>query len=590
MKERRLTITFALGLGLTLAVLLSLFICPPSLSRAANITSVNTTNDGIVAGDGQCTLREAINNANADSDTTGGDCMAGSGDDTISLGAGTYVLTLTGAVEDFNSTGDLDLTGTHALTIAGLGANQTIINAGGIDRVLHVFSGTVVITGVAIAGGNTDQYGGGLYNATADLTLINVLVFSNSARYGGGIYVAAGNTTLIGVDVISNSGRYDGGGLYVSLGRVTLTATDFVSNTAASDGGGVGVGDGQITMEGGEIYNNTASDEGGGIMVDETPAHVVLTGTRIISNSAQDYGGGIYAAQGQVTLSGVQLLSNTAGYLGGGASVGSSGGALTITANSLIAYNRVTDPAVGYGGGGLALDSSTAQLTVQDSQILSNVAHWGGGGVFVTGGNARLERVAVVGNRAFVGGGINHSHYYASSALAIINSTVSQNRAVSGGSGGGIYADQNTTTALTFTTVASNTATGGGPIGGGLHLVPGATLLIQNSLVAYNMVSATARNCSPGITSTGYNLDSANTCGFAATGDITNTNPLLDALAEENDTRVHPLLADSPAIDKGLCVAGIATDQRGQSRPDFGCDIGAYEVGGAEVYLPIIQR
>jgi len=44
---------------------------------------VNTTVDNIDAGDGNCTLREAINNANRNRDTTNGDCRAGSPHPTI---------------------------------------------------------------------------------------------------------------------------------------------------------------------------------------------------------------------------------------------------------------------------------------------------------------------------------------------------------------------------------------------------------------------------------------------------------------------------------------------------------------------------
>ncbi|MEM1178240.1 MAG: CSLREA domain-containing protein, partial [Acidobacteriota bacterium] len=49
---------------------------------SATIT-VNSAADSETANDGQCTLREAINNANADGQTTGGDCTAGSGTDRI---------------------------------------------------------------------------------------------------------------------------------------------------------------------------------------------------------------------------------------------------------------------------------------------------------------------------------------------------------------------------------------------------------------------------------------------------------------------------------------------------------------------------
>ena len=80
------------NLLLSLMTLLALPLAP----SAATI-DVNSTADTLVAGDGQCTLREAILNANGDSDTTGGDCAAGSGADLINVPAGTYALSIPGA-------------------------------------------------------------------------------------------------------------------------------------------------------------------------------------------------------------------------------------------------------------------------------------------------------------------------------------------------------------------------------------------------------------------------------------------------------------------------------------------------------------
>ena len=51
--------------------------------QAANTITVNTLSDSSTAGDGLCSLREAIANANSASDTTMGDCVAGTGNDTI---------------------------------------------------------------------------------------------------------------------------------------------------------------------------------------------------------------------------------------------------------------------------------------------------------------------------------------------------------------------------------------------------------------------------------------------------------------------------------------------------------------------------
>jgi len=147
--------------------------------------------------------------------------------------------------------------------------------------------------------------------------------------------------------------------------------------------------------------------------------------------------------------------------------------------------------------------------------------------------------------------------------------------------GGGLYNYRNTSV-LTFTTIASNTAASGG---GGVHRAGGAVLL-QDTIVAYNGTS-----CNAGLTSKGHNLESGHTCGLGASGDMTDTDPLLGPLATEGGSLVHPLLTGSPAIDHGVCIAGITTDQRGAKRPyGAACDIGAYERVGWMVYLPLVLR
>src|SRR5688500_7395645 len=99
---------------------------------------------------GACTLRAAVMEANA---------LAGA--DTIVLPAGTYGRTIANAnagteyeqEEDFAATGDLDVFGD--LTLTGAGAAATIIDARGLDRVLHVLeAATVAVSGVTLRGGN----------------------------------------------------------------------------------------------------------------------------------------------------------------------------------------------------------------------------------------------------------------------------------------------------------------------------------------------------------------------------------------------------------------------------------------------------
>ena len=68
--------------ALVLLTVLSVLTLRNSL-HAANTITVNTLSDSSTAGDGLCSLREAITNANSASDTTMGDCVPGTGNDTI---------------------------------------------------------------------------------------------------------------------------------------------------------------------------------------------------------------------------------------------------------------------------------------------------------------------------------------------------------------------------------------------------------------------------------------------------------------------------------------------------------------------------
>ncbi|MEZ4735548.1 MAG: CSLREA domain-containing protein [Caldilineaceae bacterium] len=94
---------------------------------AAGIT-VDSTAD-TVAGDGTCTLREAINNANADADTTGGDCAAGAGDDTITFGVSG---TIGGGSQQLiiENNGKLTIDGGGAITVAGNLIGQWVVKEG----------------------------------------------------------------------------------------------------------------------------------------------------------------------------------------------------------------------------------------------------------------------------------------------------------------------------------------------------------------------------------------------------------------------------------------------------------------------------
>jgi len=223
-------------------------------------------------------------------------------------------------------------------------------------------------------------------------------------------------------------------------------------------------------------------------------------------------------------------------------------------------------------GGGI-INSGTLMLT--DSTISGNTARAGGG--IINLGTLTITNSTISGNLARNrGGGIFNASLR---PLTITNSTISDNIVVraDGGDGGGIY-NGGTLLEITNVTMNNNTAA----IGGGIRNDTNA--MLKNTIIAN---SPSGGNCFGTITSNGNNLDSGETCGFTGTGDLTNTDPLLGALADNGGpTLTHALVVGSPAVD--AVASGCPpphTDQRGLGRPVDGdgdgaaaCDIGAFEL------------
>jgi CSLREA domain-containing protein len=259
MHTKKLVAAFVFGLGLTLALLGSLEATPAVAAPAADLTVTKFTDSADGACDGDCSLREAIITANENDQ-----------DNTIVLGTGTYVLSLISG-DSQPKYGDLDVTSSYVLTITGNGPENTVIDAGGIDRVLDLYSAvnTVAISGVTIYGGATTGPGGGIYAGGGDLTLINVAVVSNTTTSGGGGIRMSGSEAALTLDenclLARNEAGYDGGGLSISQGaRALLGGGRIVSNTAVI-GGGVYAYQSGVTLSRVQIVSNTASRSGGGV-------------------------------------------------------------------------------------------------------------------------------------------------------------------------------------------------------------------------------------------------------------------------------------------------------------------------------------
>jgi uncharacterized repeat protein (TIGR01451 family) len=278
------------------------------------------------------------------------------------------------------------------------------------------------------------------------------------------------------------------------------------------------------------------------------------------------------------------------GGVGGGSASGSGGGGL-------------------WSGGGTAVTTST--FSGDTATINPGAFRNGGGGIYSGGGALGLTDSTVSTDRVFLtltglvnngGGGV----YNAGTTTAMLNSTLSANTVTATGSGtneagGGALYDFGTGGTIASTTITGNSVVFPGTIaaafGGGIYEAGASgTMTLHNSILAANSVAGgvpLGANCETdgGITisSLGHNIESANTCGLSASGDQVNTNPLVGPLQDNGGPAfTEALLPGSPAINRGDSTGCPATDERGVSRPQPAggvCDIGAYEVGVADLAL-----
>lgn len=303
---------------------------------------VNTTADtfdgscdplGTGSGNKDCTLREAITLANAD---TGAETITFN--PTVFAAPGPYTINLTGVLPDLSTD----------MTISGPGANVLTVqrNTGGNYRIFTIGAGIVNVTisgltisnGNAAGGGSFDRGGGIFISSTGAVQVNNCTISGNTATADGGGIVSAGSAgtlNISGTTISGNSAGTQAGGIsIVDLAPVTITNSTISGNSAKTDGGGIFTQAAAVTITGSTLSNNHADSD----------------------NNSTGAGGGLFRSSGTVTLRNTIIGGNfdgggvkqaeTATVVGTITSAGTKNATVTVTAAGMINSPKTLNVAV----------------------------------------------------------------------------------------------------------------------------------------------------------------------------------------------------------------------------------------------------
>jgi hypothetical protein len=634
----------SLGATLSVALLLSLlaWVRVDQAAYAASdqpadtlaLITVNTNNPAI-NDDGLCSLIEAVENANANA-LIHDDCVAGTGNDTISLP--TDVVMIFTTTHNLVGGGNALPVITDTMTILGNGTalarDATVVP---LFRFFNVAaSGNLTLNNLRMHNGRT----GGASTVQLDL--------------GGGAVVNQGRLQ-INDSTLSNNRASFGGAIYSEpmSGSLSVNNSTFSSNLADVHGGAI-YNFGPGVIDGGTLRFNEAAGSGGAILHDSST--LTLTNLTIVDNIVAGTGAGITAralvTDSHLWIEATDIISNAAAINGGGIYNTANNGYTSIVEveGSRVIANRVTSTATNEGiGGGIlngwasGTNGGVAEMHVSQSSVLDNVAQSGGGiaNIDATGFSTRTVELLIsqstlarntaagIGSQRGSGGGLFNSNGHAT----VANSTLSGNQALGddttlGGRGGGIGnfgRGITTTLQIVNSTLAFNQATqaGGGIAVLGQVVTRPTTMEVGNTLIVSNVLTVTesisnaavlAALASPQVisgtescsiengssSSLGGNIEDGTTCGLDTSADSQDTLVVLGALADNGGpTFTHLITKNNPAFDSGvvdLCAAAPVNgvDQRGVTRPQVArCDIGAVELEPipdpiSEMYFPEI--
>jgi hypothetical protein len=347
----------------------------------------------VLAGAGAATA--TVRHVPGDFDHINDAVQAASAGDTVLVGAGTF----TDCIHQCSPT---DTTKTcvilrSGITLRGAGMESTIIDAGGLGRVLYLNGVTNVrIEDLQVTGAFAQVYGCGIYlrDVDASVRIERVKVFGN--QDGGIIGVIAANFVAEDCAILENVNK-QGGGIQLEDGSAAVIRSTLVDGNEAPAAAGVLTRNSDATIEGCVISNNSVTSpngNGGGLLAINSA--LAMRDCEILGNTATGYGGGL-AFQNCVggLIEGTNVVGNVCAgdnSYGGGIHANSSTTAFT---DVLVAQNQTLAP-LGNGGG---LDIQfTPSPTLTHCTIVENAcgaSRTGGGLVVRFGADPVIDKCIV---------------------------------------------------------------------------------------------------------------------------------------------------------------------------------------------------
>ena len=146
---------------------------------------------------------------------------------TIEIAAGTYHENLT-------------IICNETLTLNGAGADSTIIDGSGTNRVFDISgTGTININNLTITnGGGQIQDGAGINNY-ATVKINNCIISNNNDGVGGGIKNNNGSIEIYNSKIINNYGSQGGGAIFNDGGEVIIHYCSIYGNSSGFNAGGI---------------------------------------------------------------------------------------------------------------------------------------------------------------------------------------------------------------------------------------------------------------------------------------------------------------------------------------------------------------